>query len=178
MYDISASCSNQQARARHRGVASQSRSITDGISTHRPASCQSVPVQENGPYVLDPPKHTLFLSCTIRNPDFCTMRSPDADSLGAPPTPRTTMATSALQERRKRLVNRVGRHLPCNTMQIVSDFANVATKVSVPNRNYSRRPFVPLICGRSNSPWSSNSILSSTKGDRFNATKGYLFLPP
>lgn len=39
------------------------------------------------------------------------------------------MATSALQERRKRLVNRVGRHLPCNTIQVVSDFANVATKV-------------------------------------------------
>lgn len=40
------------------------------------------------------------------------------------------MATSALQERRKRLVNRVGRHLPCNTIQVVSDFANVATKVT------------------------------------------------
>eukprot|EP00752_Nemacystus_decipiens_P012018 g10653.t1 len=39
------------------------------------------------------------------------------------------MASSALQERRKRLVNRVGRHLPCNTIQVVSDFANVATKV-------------------------------------------------
>ncbi|CAM9700215.1 unnamed protein product [Hapterophycus canaliculatus] len=39
------------------------------------------------------------------------------------------MATSALQERRKRLVNRVGRHLPCNTMQVVFDFAKVATKV-------------------------------------------------
>ncbi|CAM9641521.1 unnamed protein product [Ectocarpus sp. 4 AP-2014] len=39
------------------------------------------------------------------------------------------MATSALQERRKRLVNRVGRHLPCNTIQVVSGFAKVATKV-------------------------------------------------
>lgn len=40
------------------------------------------------------------------------------------------MTTSALQERRKRLVNRVGRHLPCNSMQVVSDFAKVAAKAS------------------------------------------------
>lgn len=84
MYDKSASCSNQQARARHRGVANQSRSITDGIGTNRPASCQSVPVQEKWPVYSIHNPHTLFLFCTMRNPDFCTMRSPDADSLGAP----------------------------------------------------------------------------------------------
>lgn len=39
------------------------------------------------------------------------------------------MASLAVQERRKRLVNRVGRHLPCNTMDRVTDFANVATKI-------------------------------------------------
>lgn len=40
------------------------------------------------------------------------------------------MTTSVLQERRKRLVNRVGRHLPCNSMLVVSDFAKVAAKAS------------------------------------------------
>ncbi|CAN0126854.1 unnamed protein product [Pylaiella littoralis] len=39
------------------------------------------------------------------------------------------MASPALQGRRKRLVNRVGRHLPCNTIEVVSDFGKVATKV-------------------------------------------------
>lgn len=39
------------------------------------------------------------------------------------------MATSVVQERRKRLVNRVGRHLPCNTMEIVTEFARVSEKV-------------------------------------------------
>lgn len=62
----------------------------------------------------------------------------------------STMATSALQERRKRLVNRVGRHLPCNNMQVVSDFANVATKASYEPPHH--RTTAPLCCS-STSSW-------------------------
>ena len=40
-----------------------------------------------------------------------------------------TMATSTVQERRKRLVNRVGRHLPCNTVVAVSEFGKISDKV-------------------------------------------------
>lgn len=76
------------------------------------------------------------------------LRAPSATPCGADSF--SGMATSALQERRKRLVNRVGRHLPCNTIQVVSDFAKVATKV----RNGGQKIHIHTILSNNVCTWS------------------------